>query len=565
MTCTVFITSGCLELSIFGRDAVGLFFILAKRLFEGFVGDNAFFPRLRTEMKLDPGGSLHATSIGATLPRTTTVCSIVGSPASPVGDSIAQRNIVKNRNGTTTIRRTDQCRGRDGEANTMKNDTEVARPEQVPLSVCSLPFTLDAGLNKQDRAPEVNNGRVYSSSSASGTTTVFVRSEKWGLRRQEWAQDPRRTADDDGSLGTNQIVVTGCKPHSGTSAADATPASKREPIRRAWDRRSTAWSAQSTQPRSRNGSTPKDGRGDVAPFAREQDCMESLTVAPGRDRGAGRGPKEGDAGRKGPPAGCPRLATPRAVISRQELFPRVDDVYSAGWKMVTPPTINRNLRPGNSPRRPSHSRGPCWLTEAAPDSADKMPVTERRRRREPATVATKIGNSARASAASTPGIAVRVPQPLSVVAVWARACPSWQSEPVKTKQASPDVVASSPMAADGYSGIDVVAECPTVDHDIRVCSSPPRSATSACRQPATTTALSTRPRGAMVSSRWVGRRCTARRTENTARVLVALGFVNSIVSCFFGVLVILLRGEQKPALHTLNPYAIRGRRHTISA
>ncbi|CAM9138296.1 unnamed protein product, partial [Ectocarpus sp. 13 AM-2016] len=99
------------------------------------------------------------------------------------------------------------------------------------------------------------------------------------------------------------------------------PAFKREPIRRAWDRRSTAWSA----------------RGNITYFAREEDCVEPLTLAPCRDRGAGQGPKEGGEGRKGAPVPYSRLATPRAVFSREELFPHVDDISSAGWKILNPP------------------------------------------------------------------------------------------------------------------------------------------------------------------------------------------------------------------------------------
>ncbi|CAM9127236.1 unnamed protein product, partial [Ectocarpus sp. 12 AP-2014] len=190
--------------------------------------------------KLDPGASLNATSIGAKSLRTATVCCTVGPPASRGVDSVARRNIIKYSNGTT-IRSTDPCQGHHGEANAMKRGTEVARQEQVSLSGCSLPSTQDAGINKQDSSPKVKKRvRDYPTSSASGTT-VFVRSEKWGMRRQEWAQEPRRAAEDGGSLGINSTAVAVCKHHS-TAVAYAAPAFKREPIRRAWDRRSTAGS-----------------------------------------------------------------------------------------------------------------------------------------------------------------------------------------------------------------------------------------------------------------------------------------------------------------------------------
>lgn len=371
--------------------------------------------------KLDPGASLHAVSISSRLPRT------AGSMASPRGVNMVQRsqrwhsnsgknkknnsNSVATATTTTTTKNNSENNGSNSNRNIQLGQNisgngheDTAAPPQgednstLPNSAwtCQNDPSNGNGNDKHERAAvgdisastQLNIKRRRARSFTS--TTVFVRSRQWGMRRPNRTESFRRAATEDDMLSVHQLAVSGGKRQPSFVVNKSSTYS-----RAAW-RRST--STETFQYRRKHGATARnDGRtGDSG-----KDSRNRLELSFPSTSAAGAGHTQGLVEReravKTPSATRASLVEPSVSIGPEKPS---RDFYSVRRRKVDPPAGSK-LRP-DSRRWLYHNRPLCWpasanaTTRLHKTKGNGLPATVVRH----ALVAADTENGTSASAAS---------------------------------------------------------------------------------------------------------------------------------------------------------------------
>lgn len=444
-----------------------------------------------TAGNLDPSSSVQGISILAGLPRTTRIRSIGGRTASPRGGSMMRQHKNKNIGAPIQHGKISQDFAGNGPG------AIAAAPrggDHTPLSGntwrCRHSGSSGDGKKEQDRA----RGGDASASIHSQKKTVFVRSKQWGQRRPDWTESQRQGANESGLLGVHPLALMGGKRQRPPAAGE------RAEYGRAASRRSTATKmvriAQSSErhhgaTRRTNGEARDAAEGNQSQ-PREGERVESPAIV------ADEGPVQGEKAGKMPSAVSASLVSPPMVVSPERLSPCIRYATSMECRIAPSPVADSKLRPDNSQRRLYHRQAPRWCAEAAEGKTNRPETTEgtgllatedsislpasSADTRLPATVATKMENSAApGSAVAVTQPAERVPQPLSVVAVWSRR--SSQREDTRKNESSSRAGVNSPRAAGWRVG--ATEGLSTVGSDYQELSGPLHSATLPCRETGT--------------------------------------------------------------------------------
>eukprot|EP00752_Nemacystus_decipiens_P015667 g13981.t1 len=418
--------------------------------------------------KLDPSASLQAFSIPARLPGTT------GSVASPRGANLVGRRLRRQRssNGsrrsktasTATAAATTSApvaavaidsRGGSSSNGINHGNRNNTRGESIfhdgggdtveePQGKDGTTVTNSTGKSPQDpsscgngnseheRAPlgdvsaftkPQNAGRGTASHSSS---TVFVRSRQWGMRRLNRAGSCRGASAEDAVLSVHQLAISGGKRRRPLVLNESSEHSLIPGGRR----------GTSTE-RFHYGRDGAGGRSDgktVITFEESRSRSQEMIICSAGVTGAGQhqgqGPAERENAVKTPPtvatAATPATLTAPSAFRRPENGSRCAPLSK--WRIVPPPA---DRKPRADCRRWFHHRGrsPCWpasttgieMLPTATSSRDGMASAAEGGARAP-QVAVRAENSVSAASAGSVATPERsVPQPLSVVAVWARA------------------------------------------------------------------------------------------------------------------------------------------------
>lgn len=248
------------------------------------------------------------------------------------------------------------------------------------------------------------NGACDTSYSSS---IVFVRSKQWGVRHPNRTDSFRIAPAEDGVLRAHQLHVSGGKRQrpfvANESSTCGRAARRRSASTEAFQRQRTYDTA------GRNEGKTGNIGGDDRNRPLELSTFSASADGAGQGQGQGQGPTKREKAVKTPSDTSTSLVSPSAAASPERPSRSSPPIR---WRIVPPPSGSK-LRPGS--RRWLHrGRSPCWSASTA--GAEKLQLS---RDIEP-PVAAKIESGTSASVASVVTPERRVPQPLSVVAVWAR-------------------------------------------------------------------------------------------------------------------------------------------------
>ena len=422
--------------------------------------------------KLDPSASLQAVSISARLPLT------AGSMASPRKlDLVRQRrrrqrssrtsggsssscssNVSRrSRTGVAIITNTDKGSDKNGNGihsgNTNNKHGESSTGNRhgdkaaVPRGEDGTTLSnitrkrqqhpgSGTGNNQCERATAVGGASASTELQVNGgcatrysSTTVFVRSRQWGMRRPYRAGSVRRAPTEGDVLSIHQLAVSGGKRQRPSVLNEN---STHGPVAR---RRSTCRRDGDAGRHDGNTGSVDNGNGNRPPG------MSGPSGGAGQDQDEAR-----ENAAKAPPATPTSLMAPSVFLRSETASGRTS---LSKWRIVPPPA-DRKLRPNSRRWFYRRGRSPYWSTSTA-GTENIQTTTGSGRTAEPEThalpvaaAAVQIENSTSASVATSER---RVPQPLSVVAVWARTFSPTGAARNKETTSRPGVHYSKPISS----------------------------------------------------------------------------------------------------------------------